>query len=244
VLPFPTVISFYLPWDFILILLFLAVIVPWRGNARMKRLLSKPDLTTADRLSLYGSTIFFQWLIAGIVAWRSLARGLSPSELGLAVSDPWQVVWASIALTGLLCLNQLIGLRRIVRMPEGKRGALFAITEKIMPRNRMETFVYAALSCTAGISEEFLYRGFVFTAFVRIIGNIASPNAGAAVLSSVWFALAHLYQGRRGLITTLVVGIIFVSVRIWTGSLVPVMVAHFGIDLVIGVCTFRFLRRT
>ena len=236
-------ISLHIPWDFILILAFLAVIVPWRGAARMKRLLSKPDLTTADRLSLYGSTIFFQWLIVAIVAWRSLVRGLSLRELGLAARDPWQVAWASIALTGLLCLNQVIGLRRITRMPEGKRGALFAITEKIMPRNLTETLVYAALACTAGMSEEFLYRGFVFIAFVRMSGNLGWPNAGAAFLSSVWFALAHLYQGRRGLITTFVVGIIFVSIRIWTGSLIPVMIAHFGIDLTVGICALRFLRR-
>ena len=101
----------------------------------MKRLLSKPELTTADRLSLYGSTILFQWLIVAIVAWRCVARTVDPDELGLAACDPWQVAWTSIALTGLLCANQVVGLRRITKLPEGKRGSVFAITEKIMPRN-------------------------------------------------------------------------------------------------------------
>src|SRR3977135_256710 len=75
VLPFPAVISLFIPWDFVLILIFLAVVIPWRGNARMKRLLSKPELTTADRLSLYASTIFFQRLIVAIVALRCAMRG-------------------------------------------------------------------------------------------------------------------------------------------------------------------------
>jgi membrane protease YdiL (CAAX protease family) len=243
VLPFPAVNFLYIPWDFVLVLLFLGIVVPWRGDARMKHLLSKPELTPKDRLSLYGSTILFQWLIVAIVALRSLARSVSPEELGIAVGDPWQVAWTSIALTGLLCLNQVVGLRRITRMPEGKRGSTFAITEKIMPRTPAETLVYAALACTAGISEEFLYRGFVFMAFVRLVVNFGPPNAIAAILSSAWFSLAHLYQGRRGIITTFVVGLFFASVRIWTGSLIPAVAAHVGIDLVAGLCVARFLRK-
>ena len=209
----------------------------------MKRLLSKPELTSADRLSLYGSTIFFQWLIVAVVAWRMVARSVGPDELGLGSVDSWRLAWTSILLTGLLCFNQVVGLRKITGMPEEKRGTLFAITEKIMPRNSTEILVYSALACTAGLSEEFLYRGFVFTAFVRMAVNFAPPNAIAAFLSSAWFSLAHLYQGRRGIITTFVVGMLFAVVRIWTGSLVPAIAAHIGIDLVVGIFISRFLRR-
>jgi uncharacterized protein len=241
VLPFPAVNSLFIPWDFVLILVFLGIIVPWRGAARIKRLLSKPELTSADRLSLYGSTIIYQWLIVTIVGMRTLARSVSPEELGLAISDPWQVVWTSIALTGLLCVNQVVGLRKIAKMPEGKRGSLFAITERIMPRTWTETFVFSALALTAGLSEEFLYRGFVFMAFIRMIVNFGPPNALAAVLSSAWFSLAHMYQGRRGMYTTFVVGIIFAFIRIWTGSLLPAVIAHTGIDLVAGIVVSKFL---
>jgi membrane protease YdiL (CAAX protease family) len=232
----------YIPWDFVLVLLFLGVIIPWRGDARMKRLLSKPELTSADRLSLYGSTILFQWLIVTIVVFRCAARSVDPIELGLAASDPGRIAWTGIALTGLLCINQVIGLRRITKLPEGKRGSVFAITEKIMPRTTVETFVYGALACTAGVSEEYLYRGFVFMAFVRMIVNFGPPNAAAAILSSALFSLAHLYQGRRGIITTFVVGMIFAMMRIYTGSLIPVVAAHIGIDLVAGIFVSRFLR--
>jgi membrane protease YdiL (CAAX protease family) len=233
----------YIPWDFVLILIFLGIVVPWRGATRMKRLLDKPELNSADRLSLYGSTILFQLLIVSIVALRTLARTVSPEELGLAVPDPWQVIWTSITLTGVLCVNQVIGLRRITRMPDGKRGSLFAITERIMPRTRTETLVFSALALTAGLSEEFLYRGFVFMAFVRIIVNFGPPDTVAAILSSALFSLAHIYQGRRGIITTLVVGLIFAYLRIWTGSLLPSVIAHTGIDFVAGIAMSKFLRK-
>ena len=112
-----------------------------------------------------------------------------------------------------------------------------------MPRTRSETFVYTALACTAGISEEFLYRGFVFMAFVRMVVNFAPPNAIAATLSSGWFSLAHLYQGRKGILTTFIVGMIFATLRIWTGSLVPAIAAHISIDLVVGLYAARLLRK-
>ena len=233
--------SLFIPWDFVLILAFFGIVLPWRGAARIKRILAKPEMTARDRFTLYGSTILFQWLIVVIVAWRCAARAVRPEDLGIAASDPWRIAWTSIVLTGILCVNQVFGLRRITKLPAEKRGSLFAITEKIMPRTRPELLVYTALACTAGISEEFLYRGFVFMAFVRVVINYGSPYASAAILSSAWFSVAHLYQGRRGLITTFVVGIIFVSLRIWTGSLIPAVIAHIGIDLTIGIFASRFL---
>jgi membrane protease YdiL (CAAX protease family) len=194
-------------------------------------------------LSLYGSTIFFQWLLAAIVAWRCAARTVSPEELGLAARDWGQIAWTTLALTGLLCASQVVGIRKIAGLPEGKRGSLFAITEKIMPRTPAETWAYAALCCTAGISEEFLYRGFAFMGFVRMIVNYGPPNGLAAILSSGWFSLAHLYQGRRGIITTFIVGVIFAVLRIWTGSLIPAIAAHIGLDLAVGICASRLLQK-
>jgi membrane protease YdiL (CAAX protease family) len=178
------------------------------------------------------------------VAWRVIARDVSPGELGFSADDPWRVIWTSVALTGILCANQFLGLRKISALPAEKRGSVFAVTEKIMPRGARENWFFSALAITAGCSEEFLYRGFVFVAFYRLMVNYGPPNTFAGILSSAWFSLAHLYQGRRGLITTFVVGIILVSVRIWTGSLIPVIAAHIGIDLVAGLYASRVMQRT
>ena len=90
----------------------------------------------------------------------------------------------------------------IARVPYAERGLLFHITEKIMPRTSTETAIFAVLACTAGLSEEFLYRGFVFAFFARAFAHFPLPVASAAILSSAWLAFAHAYQGRRGLLTT------------------------------------------
>jgi membrane protease YdiL (CAAX protease family) len=80
-------------------------------------------------------------------------------------------------------------------------------------------------------------------AFVRMIVNYGPPNVAAAILSSLWFALAHLYQGRRGILTTFVVGIIFATIRELTGSLIPVVAAHACLDLTIGLYASKLVSR-
>jgi membrane protease YdiL (CAAX protease family) len=235
--------SLFIPWDFVLVLLFLGLIVPWRGARRLRLLLAKPELTSSDRLKLYGSTIVLQWLIVAVIAVLCARRAVDPVELGLSIASPMRIAWLTVALTGVFCVNQVFGLRKITQLPEGKRGSLFAISERIMPRTGRETLLYAALACTAGLSEEFIYRGFVFMAFVRMTVNYVPPNEIAAVLSSAWFSVAHAYQGRRGVMTTFVVGLIFAFTRIWTGSLIPAIAAHIGMDLTIGIYVSRLIRK-
>jgi uncharacterized protein len=233
-----------IPWDFLLILACLGVIIPWRGTVRIKQFLKRPELSSADRLSLYGSTIAFQWIIVALVAWRAYSRGMDPRELGLAVSSPWKPIVIAVALTALLCAIQLASLRRIVRMPASERGPVFEITERIMPHSSTEILVFAALACTAGLSEEFLYRGFVFAIFARMFASSGLAVSIAAVMSSVWFAVAHLYQGKRGIITTFVVSMIFCLARIFSASLLPPMVAHIGVDLIAGIYISRSSGKT
>ena len=215
--------------------------MPWRGAVRIKRLISQ-ELPPGARLSLYVSTISYQWLIVAMVAWRAFSRKLSIGELGLAGGDPWRTAWVALVLTVPLCASQFASLRMMARVPEARRGFLYRFTRKIMPRTSGETVVFAALACTAGLSEEFLYRGFVFAVFMRIFVNPTSSMRAAAVLSSAWFAFGHWYQGKRGIITTFIVGMLFAAARIWSGSLLPSTIAHVGIDLIAGLCASRSLR--
>src|SRR5437868_2804339 len=74
-----------MPWDIWLIFFVLGVIVPWRGRARLQSLLAKSKVEPAERLSLYASTIAFQWLavtVAGLRVWATV--GASAILFGLA----------------------------------------------------------------------------------------------------------------------------------------------------------------
>jgi len=227
------------PWDFALILIVLGVLLPWRGAVRIKKLLRREHLTTADRLVLYASTIAFQWLAVAVVAWRCHVRGLNAQRLALVYSDPFLILITSVVLSSFLGATQIFSLRRLARSPAHRQQHLPHLAQIVMPHNSIEALVFVALVSTVALCEEYLYRGFAFAAFQDAAGG---STFLAAIGSSALFALGHLYQGRRGLRTTFIVGILFAAARIATATLVPSIAAHFVTDLVAGFAGPRILR--
>jgi membrane protease YdiL (CAAX protease family) len=228
------------PWDFILIFLILGGVVPWRGAIRVRKLLARPVLTTTDRLVLYASTIAFQWIAVTMVAWRSIARGLSFHELGLSLPHPFHTAIVTILITTAFCAFQFFGLRHAASIPPQQRGLVQQLAAKILPQNSIEQLTFSALVVTVALCEEFLYRGFAFAAIARATHQ---RLFAAALVSALFFAVAHLYQGRRGLISTFLIGIVFAIVRITEESLAPAIVAHLFVDLVAGLLAPRLLLR-
>jgi uncharacterized protein len=226
-------------WDFALILLFLGIAVPLLGRRRVRQLMQMPSTTKMDRLSLYASTLAFQWIAAGVVLWRTSAHEIPASQLGLAIPNPALVVTVSVALTAFILLNQIMGLRRLVAQPEKIQGILPQLALKLFPQDDVERLAFFALVATVALCEELIYRGFV----QRVFQDWSRDSAIVAIIgSAVFFAFAHLYQGRRGLVSTLTIGIIFSSMRAWTGSLLPCVAAHFVADFIVGMSAPSRLR--
>lgn len=234
-------ISSRMPWDFWLIVLALGVLVPWRGRERLRTLLALEESTPRDRIRLYLGTIAFQWMAVGVVLWRSAARGLGPGDLGLSADPAGTIAVASV--TGALAIGilQWLNLKRISRIPEaeGVRARLEPMARRVLPQSRPELLPYLLLAVTAGVCEEILYRGFLIAALERA----AFPVWAAVLASAALFGLAHLYQGRGGIIGTLLLGTVFSVVRIAYHSLVPVMVWHVTFDTVAGIAGPRYLVR-
>jgi membrane protease YdiL (CAAX protease family) len=226
-----------LPWDLWLILLMLAVVVPWRGAVRVRDLLARPDLHSAERLSLYASTIAFQWLGTGIATWRAVASGFDASDLGLLPARPALGLAIGGVMAAGLALLQIASLRQISRIPADKRGHLYEIARRLMPRNLIESLAFVALVGTVSLCEELLYRGFAFAVFHELAGGSA---AIAIVASSALFAIGHLYQGQRGVASTFVLGLVLAGARSWSGSLLPTILAHLAVDLSAGLAGKHF----
>ncbi|HEV2194247.1 MAG TPA: type II CAAX endopeptidase family protein [Candidatus Acidoferrum sp.] len=205
----------------------------------MKKLLALPHVNTMERLVLYASTIAFQWLAAAIVGWRVWARGYTAQQLGLVFRDRTTLLIAGIVGTAVIASLQWLNLRRVSRIPPESRGPVQAIAERILPQSAVELLPYLALAITAGLCEEFLYRGFAMAAL-----NRAGLSAWLVVLvSSILFGLAHSYQGRGGIVMTFVVGLVLGASRLAYNSLVPAIFWHSAVDIVAGVAGRRYLRR-
>jgi membrane protease YdiL (CAAX protease family) len=224
-------------WDILLIFFVLSVIVPLRGRARLQRLLAKPRVERAERLSLYASTIAFQWLAAAVAAWRAWAHGFTATQLGFAMPGRFRVLMITVLGAALIVTLQWLNLRRMGRSTSPLRRPLQALAERILPQSTMELIPFLALAVTAGLCEEFLYRGVA----MAVLSRLGLPTAVVILFSSIIFGLAHLYQGRSGFVSTMLLGILFGISRAALGSLLPVIVWHMGVDVVAGIGGPRYL---
>jgi len=225
-------------WDFALILLVLATVVPLLGRRRIRRLMEASSTTKTDRLVLYASTIGFQWIAVALILWRTYAHNLSPASLGLAIPKPGLALITAILLSALILVNQIVALRRLKEHPESSsHGILPHLALKVFPQDTVERLGFTALVSTVAVCEELIYRGFAQRVFQDWATSWVSASiaVGVGVVgSAIMFSLAHLYQGPRGLVSTFVVGLLFSIVRAFTGSLVPASAAHFVADITAG----------
>jgi CAAX protease family protein len=228
-------------WDFALILLFLGIAVPLLGRRRVRQLMRMPETTKEDRLTLYASTIAFQWIASGIILWRAAAHGISAAQLGLGVPRPQTTLTIAIGLVALILLNQIVGLKRLATRPAADQGLVPQLAQKLFPRDHVERLAFFALVVTVAVCEEIIYRGFV----QQVIQDLSAGSVYAAVFgSAIFFAFAHLYQGKRGLISTFAVGIVFSVVTAMALSLIPSIAAHFAADFTAGILAPKYIAQT
>jgi hypothetical protein len=87
------------------------------------------------------------------------------------------------------------------------------------------------LSVTAGLCEEFVFRGYLqrqFTALTR--------NAGLGIaLSALVFGVGHLYQGTLQMLVIAIYGAMFGTLAYFRKSLRPCMMAHAWQDTLSGL---------
>jgi membrane protease YdiL (CAAX protease family) len=236
--------SHLMHWDFAFILIFLATAVPLLGRRRIHRLMQMPETTQRDRLALYASTVAFQWLAAAVIVWRASAQGVSATRLGVALPHIALTATVSIVLAIIVLANQILSLRRLAQRPWEIQGVMPQLALKVFPQDSVERLAFFAVVITVSTCEELIYRGFAQAVFGEWFRSrdFALVALGSILASAGLFALGHVYQGRRGLLATFIVGILFSSVRAWTGSLFPSMLAHFAADWTAGIMAPSQLR--
>src|SRR5665213_1934847 len=206
----------------------LAVLGGWTfwQKMRMDRLGAGADL---HRVRGYVIAICFEWaLFAVVLAGVHLYGGSFRIVLGerwRSAREVWRDIGIGIAFwlvaTGLLALFGW--LLRI----HGNNRAITAM----LPHGVLEVAVWIALSVTAGICEETIFRGYLQPQFMAVT---KSAPAGSA-LSAVAFGAAHAYQGFRMAILIGLYGAMFGCLAYWRGSVRPGMIGHAWQDSLNGV---------
>jgi membrane protease YdiL (CAAX protease family) len=221
-----------------LLVLTILIGLPVRAFFSMRALrAAAPDTLVALRRRIWINAIASQWLLAALVLALTLALGRSPASL-LLVPRP---------TAGLL--GVMLGLATMVSLVVRQRGSIasdadvrarirerLAPVVRLMPASRAEYRLFAVLACTAGLCEEFLFRGYLLW-----YGTQFLPVLWAGLAQAVLFGVAHFYQGRRGILLTGFAGIFLTAVTFVTGSLWAAVLIHALMDLNAGDLALRAL---
>lgn len=97
----------------------------------------------------------------------------------------------------------------------------------LLPRNRPELGWGAALSVNAGVVEEALFR----LALPALLVIVTGEPVSAFVLAAIVFGALHAYQGWLGVVATSVVGLLFTTLYVVSGSILLAMLVHMLFDL-------------
>ena len=221
---------------------YLVVGEPVAGHVLHRRFEGRLRSDPGARRSFYLRLLILEWGLAllALVVWLA-APGVDAGQVGLR----WPQQWPG-PVTGLVVLLVLAFVVVSTRALRG--GALLEVAEPVrrpgdgrhaeppahatlalLPRTAGERRLFTVVGVTAGVCEEWLYRGF----FLAVAGALAGglPTGLLVVVAAVAFGLAHAYQGRAGVLTTGVLGGVMAALYLSTGSLLLPVLLHAAIDL-------------
>jgi len=193
-----------------------------------------------SKLGLYAWNILAEWSLVAWCIWIIRRNGLTLSDLGEGFESPLRLLLVSGVLVVIAAVVAIISKSQVKKAnPEQLRKATSAIS-RLLPLTPTERKVWLPLSFTAGVCEEFLYRGWL----LQLIGAVFGSVWIGLILSSIIFGFAHSYQGRKGIIGTGVMGIVFGGVFVLSRSLLPGQLLHAFMDLKNGYAFAKIVSRT
>jgi len=226
--------------DHIFVLL-LFVVQPIHGAMSYRRYVAKVKAgQISDPARLYLQTIALEWVALAVLgsAWYLLGRPIA--DLGFVSPEGmgnWIGALVLAAATGFL----IYAWRRAQSLSqEEKQEQIEALGDLVhfLPRTKRDFRHFVAVSITAGIVEEVLYRGFAFWYLAQFM-----PIWAVIVVSSIGFGLGHSYQGVGGMIRVTGIGLAFGAFYVLTGSIWLPMLAHAILDILQGASIIEVLRR-
>ena len=220
----------------------LAVAYPIASYISFKRLLRRIAAgQVVGPTQIYQSTLISHWTMFGmaIAIWLATDRSWAALGFGWNVDTGFLLGLALTAAAIVVMMRQYGGLDNASDKTRESLRRQIGDLEFMMPRNNTELGRFYAVSATAGIVEETLWRGYMFW----YLGHIM-PLWAAAIVTSVIFGFGHIYQGVANVPKIILVGGVFAGLYLLTGSLWLPMLLHAVFDAVQGRTVYRLLSST
>ena len=157
---------------------------------------------------MYAFAALWEWLLLALVLWGARRSGTRLRQLLGVRRAGAAEMWTDFAIAigfwcaSLIVLGAVSFLLRFAHLhPENIRG----VVTQMAPASLVELAFWIALSVSAGICEELIFRGYLqqqCTALTRRIW------LGIAI-SAVFFGLSHGYEGVSGMLLIVLYGSFF-----------------------------------
>ncbi len=213
----------------LLLLITLVVVLPLYDRRETRRLKTSAD--PRARVQSYRKIVVYLWamtlvVLATVPFGELFTAPPLPGSLGRFGGSGLAIGIMVGALGGLLLPAVLA-----TRSPQ-ERSKLLAPMRPLaffLPRTGEERAWFAAVSVTAGICEEIIFRGFL----IRYLDALPLGLGlwGAVIASAVIFGINHGYQGWKGVIGTTLLALMLTALFFLTGSLLIPIVVHALLDL-------------
>jgi uncharacterized protein len=188
-----------------------------------------------SRPYMYLRTMLFEFVVLAIVVVGVRIRG---SSLQAIFGQRWRSLRQLLTDLGfgLLLLLASTVVATIFGSHQSEGSGEHSISY-LLPQTWDEILMWVALSITAGVCEEVLYRGYLQR---QIMALTCSVPAGI-VLSAVAFGAAHAYQGLQRASVIAVSALLFGVLAQKRGTVRPGMIAH-GLQDAIAPLLIKLIR--
>jgi hypothetical protein len=194
------------------------------------KIFTDQSIATANpnRVHFYVVTLFYEWLLFVLVLEGVRSSGASAL---VVLGEQWHSVRQVLRDIGIAAGFWIVSAILLWIFGWLLRTAVLSRNVSMLPHRGIELTLWIALSVTAGICEETIFRGYLQRQFIALTKS--APTG--IVLSAATFGAAHAYQGFRMMVLIALYGAMFGILAYWRGSVRPGMIAHAWNDSLNGV---------
>lgn len=230
-----------LHWSDHLFFIIVGIIIPLRTVLGTQPQLARLRFNTRMKIQLYWGNNIWLWMLTGAAAgvWWFNDRpwdliGLTPewvSPSGISAI----VLLVFMALYVIETVSEVNGQEQREITTEHMRSQL-----GFLPQTAYEYFHFIFLALTAGICEEFIFRGYFIRYFQCLLPGDYTYTL-AILLPALIFGFVHFYQGWQAVVKIGAMAIMFGYIFLQTESLWLLMIVHAVIDLIGGLIAWRLM---
>ena len=178
----------------------------------------------SQKEKFFKDTILYLWLMAAFLALLLFNSQVTAIELGFTIDFSMGFLITTLIVIGTAVyffLNAPIHSKNY----EGKKSE-YEHVRYILPDNKRQYTWVVFTSITAGITEEFIFRAYMFWFFNQYMEWYLS-----IIALNLVFSLCHVWSGIKNMIGAFSMGLVLSLLYVFSGSILTAMILHIVTDM-------------